>query len=223
VPTKLSVVQNYVTYLGYFARAPLELWGAGSVLIGGLLEKLEPYGASLGAVFQDSISSKPAEHSITFELPRNSRYRFSMGGLRAECQNGTLEDLERVPAFVSVAESWLRSCDTRIKFSSHLYSFGAHVEAEGKTSEQLLLGLSDQRINVLGRNRGAGVTFHADADEGLTQIQLQVDHSLVVHGGLFVQFVRVGASDAIDHPAIAESSKGMLYAGLEELGLELDR
>lgn len=218
----LIVHQNQLSYIGTFERPPVELWGAGPSLLGGLLEVLTPFGTSIEGVVMDSTSGRAAEQGVVYEFGRQATYRFSVGSLKADLVDFQDSELKLFPDMIQSAEAWVRGEVETVRFKSHLYSYSLHAALEDEISEVVLKRISDLRLESLGTDRGSGVTFHADNPDGEdSRLQLALDHSLTLTNGLFVRFLWIGLSDDIDHAECLRVNRQRFEASLAELDLKL--
>jgi hypothetical protein len=218
----LSVQQNQLSYVGTFERPPVELWGAGPSLLGGLLEVLTPFGTSIEGVVMDSTSGRPAEQAVVYEFGRQATYRFSLGSLKGDLLDFQETELSLFPEMIQKAEAWVREQVEEVSFKSHLYSYSLHASIKDETSEDVLKRISDLSLDALGTSRGAGITFQGDNPDGEdSRLQLALDHSLTLTHGLFVRFLWIALSDSVDHVRCLRVNRERFEASLAALDLEL--
>lgn len=219
----LLIQQNYLSYRGVFSSPALSLWGNGARIMGGLLGAFEPFGATLGGVSVDEVTSRPADQRIGLILPGGVGYTFRLEGVEAEIRDFEAQVLPDFAEFLSKGDGWLRDEVSDLGYSSHLFSYASHSALDGdEDSSSFLASITDVSLPRLGRNRGTGLILHADSDDGKTRYQLTLDHSLMVEGGLFLQFVVIKTQDQIDFNGVLEHVTQELGVALEQFGLRME-
>lgn len=218
---ELTFQQNFLSYVGVFRDPPLDLWFvSGGAIFPGLHRALAPFGASIEEATIDSASSRPAEQALVFNFGSQAQYRFSVGRVKADLSQFDESAALKFPEMIASAEAWLRAASEETSFSSHMYSYSLHSEVVDNTSSDVLQNLSDLHPAILGTNRGTGLTFHANHEDG-SLIQLSLDHSLAVPDGIYLQYVWTSTEDTIDHVAEVQANRERLEAALETLDLTI--
>ena len=106
-------------------------------------------------------------------------------------------------------------------FQSHVFTYATHNEVVNGTASEILMQTSELELSRLGTNRGTGLTFHGDLEEGTSRVQLTVDHSATVENGLFVQLVWLILGDELDHASTIAAQWDLFSAALADLGMEI--
>lgn len=217
---QLIVDRNHANYVGLFAKPALSLWGKGAVILEGLLEAFSEFGATLADVKVETGGS-PADEAVAVFFGLQGTYRFKFDRVLGNVSNVNDKGLEDFGRSLDLGEAWIRSEVPDCRFSSHLLSYAAHCRLDEGTSEEFLRSLNAPTLTSLGSSRGTGLIFHARGTESGSTVQLTIDHSVVLDGGLFVQFAVLSMDDRIDHSAMMIAGREQLFAALRELGVTL--
>jgi hypothetical protein len=219
---RLLVQQTEAQYVGAFARPPFSLWGDGRALLEGLHDAFAGFQVSLKDFRVEGTPDDPSSQTVKVYIGAHGQYRFRFDRVEATLTNGSLDELRLLPSLLANGSSWLREIVEGFTFQSHLLSYGVHCSLSEGTSETYLSNLATPALSTLGTARGNGVIFHADRDERSWRLQLTVDHSLLIEHGLFIQFVILSMSDALDYESLFDEVQNSLGASLAALGLSFD-
>ena len=137
-----------------------------------------------------------------------------------EILNPSERDLAQIPEILVAADTWAKSATAEFSYSSRACKFSGHYRLEEATSVDFLTTASDLSLSLLGKNRGTGLSFVGDLEDGVTRLQLTVDHSIVTDDGLFVEFNWITLDESMGYASIMEQGRKTLESALRELGLE---
>lgn len=216
----LSVEHNQLNYVGVFSKPAFELWGKGEKILKGLFSSFEPYGINLSNIRNNTASLDPSDQEITVNLS-GLIYRFKFD--RVECirTDATEEEFSTFPQLLNNGDKWLRSELPQFSFSSHLFTYLAHTSVQGSTSHRVLAPLSTVELPELGVSRGSGMIYRSDLAEKEWELQLTLDHSLLVPDGLFIQFSILSKADHQDYLNAFQEGRDLLKTTLKNVGVEI--
>ena len=156
-------------------------------LLGGLFDLFTPYQITLNDLHNASTSLNPSDQIITVDFGQNGNFRFKFD--RTEATVSGDQDFKSVTDLLRRTEEWLRSSVAAFSFQTHLFILASYNKLSEGTSQEFLRGFSDIAIPAIGTSEGSGIIFHWNIPEQNWRVQLLIDHSLNVSGGLFIQLL----------------------------------
>ena len=215
----LSVQRNEVTYTGLYVQPPFALWGEGAKILEGLYGAFASSGVTLADIRSESGGGSVADEAVRVNFGGQASFRFKFDRIEASLGSFTDSDLDGFASLLSLGDGWLRSAAPDLRFSSHLVSYSAHCALADTTSTTFLSRIPTPNLAAFGQGRGNGVIWHGES--GSTRLQLLLDHSILVQGGLFIQFIMIYLEDRVSFLEMLAVAREKLSSVLEELGLQL--
>lgn len=216
---ELVVRKNQVDYVGAFTRPVFSLWGDSKALFEGHYEAFSTMNVGFKDFRIEGTAEEPASQSIKIFLGLQGHYRFKFDRVEATLFDASADDQSALALVLQTGTNWLRSSVPNFSFQSHLVRYSSHCELSEGTSKQFLLAMNTMSLTGIGENRGSGAIFHADIPELAGQLQLTVDHSLLVDDGLFVDLVLLTQQEPVDYPGLHEACDDLLRRSLATVDL----
>lgn len=216
---KLLPQQAQVNYVGLFSKPAFALYAAGEKLWGGLFDVFAPNQITLSDMRNASTSLSPSDQVITVDFGQTGNFRFKFDRIEATAYGD--REFKSIPELLKHTEQWLRSAVPGFSFQTHLFMFASHNKLSQGTSQEFLLGFSQIDIPAIGTSEGSGIIFHWSIPEQNWRVQLMIDHSLNVSGGLFIQLFVRSEVDEIDYANAVKTGEELLVNALSRVGLEV--
>jgi hypothetical protein len=215
--TKLIPQRAQANYIGLFSKPAFALYGSADKLWGGVFNIFDPYQVSLGDMQNASTSLNPSDQIITVYFGRGGDFKFKFDRIEVTAPGD--QEFKSMPEILNRTDVWLRSAVPEFSFQTHLFSFASHNMLSEVTSQEFLLGFSEIDIPEIGTSEGTGLIFHWDIPDQHWRAQLTIDHSTVVPGGLFIQFLIRSESDKVDYITSMEKGEELFTKALSNIGL----
>lgn len=219
--TNLAVSQNQADYLGLYSRPLFSAWEKPRALLEGLFDALQGlHDGGAGAFRIDGAGDNPGELVITAALAQITA-RFRLDRFETTIANFDEGQLTTLTRALEATQKWLRGSVKGFAFRSHLLSYASHCTLSSGDTRDFLVHLTPAHLPVLGQNTGTGLIYHSENVERQLRIQLTLDHSLSVKGGLFIHYVLITERDAVDPAELIAFARESLVKALESIGLAL--
>jgi hypothetical protein len=202
--------RNQFDYAGVLARPPLSLWGDGRQILSTLYDAFSDKASSLEDYQIEGEQSLPATQGVRVSLGARQSFRFGFTRIEARLTDFRPEEVDSFFDTVRRGVEGLVKLTSEVGFQSHLLLYGAHLTLVRSTSTDFLRGLTNKSLAGLGTDRGTGLIFHADVPDTPLQVQLTVDHSLLVANGLFIQLALSVATGKMDVEATRRTFETLL-------------
>jgi hypothetical protein len=219
---KLITQQNRFDYRGVFTQPLFSLFGEGGKIVQGLYKSFSPYGVTLANIRNDSLSLSPSDQVLTVNFTTAAYYKFRFDGIESSVVNFTPQDLSDIPKLLSSGDNWLRSAAPDLSFQSHLFATFSHNRLSEGNSQDFLFNLFNVNAPNVGTSRGNGIIYHWDVPEYEWLVQLTIDHSVIVSGGLFIHFIVITAKDKIDYLETVQVGYKLFSEAMTQIGLEFE-
>jgi hypothetical protein len=217
----LAVQRNQLDYVGLYSRPAFAMWGNGQAVMEGMYDALQGFHSGLGDFRVLGDASNPTDQTVAVSVGARAEYRFKFDRIEATLYNFGRSDTETFPTMLDRGEAWLRESLPRFSFRSHLITYAAHAAVQEGAADGLLRALSSASIPVLGDDLGTGVIFHARHPEHGWVVQLSLDHSVLIDGGLYLQFQVLSTDDLLDARFALKTGRTLLEQALESVGVHL--
>jgi hypothetical protein len=198
-PTAHLVPQsNLLSYASLYAQPALALWGKGGEIAAGLYESFHDFGiglADISALSSDSLGGQGA----VVRWGDRSQMTFKFDRIEANVRNYLKSDLLTFPVLVSRAETWLRSAVPQLRFTTRVIEVSVHSTLAGATASEVLSGLGVRPLEIPAVSRSHGAIYHFNYPEKSARVDLLIDHSLTISGGIYLHFGVVTEGDEIDY------------------------
>jgi len=216
---ELIVQQNQLSYTGTYARPLFQLWGAGGLIFGGLFDAFAPFSVALADIRAEGTAQSVADQAVTVAFGLEGIYRFRFDRVELSFLNFTDETFTNLPAILSAGDVWLRKAVPELRFQNHQFQYGGHCRLNGGSAEEVLQKVVKTDFKVQTSPLRAGIILRwTEADPGWV-VQLTLDYSQIVDGGLFVWFAMTTVSDTINFSEVAAGGRALLESGLRQLDL----
>ena len=195
--TEISIQQNQLAYMGTFMVPVLELWGQGGILLKDIYDALSPFGISLSDMRSEAVTSDVSGQAIRVSLTNIGTYQFRFDRIESTFVNFSDQVLAEIPKYLAAGTSWLRKRSPQFKFGVHRFVYSGHgMLKEGGAAGRL--ELAARPIVGSGENLGTGAIYHWRVADKAWTLQLIVDRSTLIPGGVYLMFVLEVARDHVD-------------------------
>lgn len=219
MPFKLDLRHETLNYVGHYARPALELWGAGGLMIKGLLDSLGQHGVTLQQIVVSGSMSNASETVVTAHVPGVGAVKFGLDKLEFNFANFSAPFFEALPQTMVGLVSWIAKAVPNFKFASHRFSYFSHSFVEDSTPQEALKALNVRELKSAGISVGNGAIFNYTVPRKNWEIQLFIDKSQGLVGGLFVSLNLQINTGEIDYFATMMDARSYLADVLGELDL----
>lgn len=216
----ITVHQDQLEYVGLFATPAFGLLAQPDKVVSGLYYAFLGLHSGLSG-FEIENPEAALIHEISVGLIQRGTYRFTPERIEWTYPGAGSSELDAT--VLARGEAWLRSAVPELKFQHHYYTYFAHCSINDGSARDFLISLKSPHIAGFGENQGTGLIFHAGFPENGWVVQITVDHSNVVPGGLFVQCVTAITADPVQHQEIVRHIDVLFHQALTSLGLNLVR
>ncbi len=201
-----------------YVRPALSLWGEGGTIARGLYEAYQEFGVSLNDISALNSDSVGGQGAIV-KLGERSQLTFKFDRIEATVRNYLKDDLLAFPGLVARCEDWLRAAVPNHQFAFRVFEVNVHASLNDGTAESVLRGLGVRELDVNAVSRSHGASYHFTYPDLRTRVDLLIDHSLVVIGGLYVHFGMVIEGDMINYVETTTWAERTMRALLAAAGL----
>ncbi|CAA9349456.1 MAG: hypothetical protein AVDCRST_MAG68-3495 [uncultured Gemmatimonadetes bacterium] len=216
----LDVQQAQLEYLAVLDRPAFPLWANVPGMMGGLYQAFEGLHSGLADLTLEGDGRDPLGRTIVVSLGEQGFFRVGYERVEAELPDYTEDELAAFPATLARGDRWLRTHWSAAVVQAHYLTLSIHGTLSEGSSADYLRSLSAIELGI-GKSLGTGLIFHASLPTTGWDVHLTLDHSTVIEGGLFVQYVVTIGDDRIDHARTLDASFSFLNQGAESLGLEI--
>lgn len=220
---ELIVQQNQLLYTGTYSRPAFQLWDAGGTIIGGLYDAFNSLDVSLGDIKAEETGQSPLDQGVTVAFGLDGIYKFRFDKVELSFVNFTDQTLDKLPAILSAADKWLRGAVPDLKLRMHQFQYGGHSGLSEGSADEILQRVVKADFDVQDGPLHAGVILRWNQVEKGWGVQLTLDHSQVIAGGLFVWFAITIMADGIDYNGTATEGRAVLEKSLAQFGLAFNR
>lgn len=217
----ITVGQDQLDYVGLLKAPAFGLLSQPDKVTSGLYYAFVGLHTGLSDFEVDNESSAQLNETLIVNLGQRGTYRFDYERIEWTLPNAGALELDA--SVLDRGDAWLRSTLPETKFQHHYYTYFAHCWIDEGTATDFLLGLSSPQLVGFGENHGTGLIFHVSFPTHKWSLQITVDHSNVIVGGLFVQLVSAIAVDQVPHQQTVRHIDDIFRKALAQLGLELVR
>ena len=219
---KLAVQTNGLDYVGTYSRPAFSLWGQGAKVVSGLYDAFTPMGVSLSQISSKSGGDGVASESVNVLLGKRGIFQFRFDRVAVSKKDFTDAELIDFPSVAKAGIDWLLRAAPETEFESHTFSYAGHAEILGSDSREYLSSLLYPDLEV-GHDLGSGIIFHREIPIRSAKMELTVDHSKVIEGGLFLSFVVDIERGFLDYRDSIDYWLSTLNASLNAIDLQFDR
>lgn len=217
----IQVSQDQLEYVGLFAAPAFSLLSRPEQVVSGLYHAFSGMHHGLSDFEIESESHVPLSETIVVKLTNGGTYRFGSERIEWTLPSASTSDLDAL--VLDKAAEWIRSALPSGKFQSHYYTYYAHAWVLEGSAKDFLLGLGGPQLPGLGESQGTGFIFHGTYPAHGWTLQLTIDHSNVVAGGLYIHVVSTVMADHAPHQETVRYIDDVLVDSLKRLGLQLVR
>lgn len=119
-------------------------------------------------------------------------------------------------------DAWLRTIVRGPLLRNHYFTYTAHLFPQGGTAQDVLAALGTPTLPNFGESFGTGAVFHTFLSPRQWTVQITVDLSQQVVGGVFFQMIVAITQDTLDYNEIGLELYGVLRQALAATGLNVD-
>lgn len=217
----LHVGEAQFDYVATFAEPAFPLWANVGGLLASLYHGFAGLHAGLESIVSEGESRDPLARSAAVTLRDGAVFRIGYAASEAILPDYSSDELARFPEVLAKADGWLRAIWPRAVVASHLYTFTLDGTVSGGP-DAFLDSLNGRRFPGVPASLATGTVFHGRLPDRDWTVQLAVDHSTRVPGGLHVQFALVAGDDQIDPAATLTDAAGFLRDTLAALSLRVE-
>lgn len=218
---KLEIIQNEVNYTGVFSEADFRFWADDKRVTAGLYRSFREFNPALSDLTISRDPRTPAEYRAELALGVRSKFALRLDRIEAALSNFERAELARFADVLSRGREWVEKDFPSQSFRAHIFTYASHSSLSEGSSEVILSKVGRSDAPAIGKPRGHGVIFHYDVAEEGWQLQLTVDHSLVIVGGLFLHLVILANQNTINYSDVLTRGRAYLDILLAYFGLEL--
>jgi hypothetical protein len=216
--TKLHVHQAQLDYVAVFAVPAFPLWENVPAMLGGLYSAFDGLHSGLADLSVEGSEADPLGRKVLVSLGAHGSLR--VGYDRIEASTPLVGAApSRFRDVLVQGDAWLRTSWSTAAVHTHYLTFSIHAGLDHGTSVDYLRSLGGPVLTGIGDDLGTGVIFHVAPPVGQWQVHLTLDHSPLVEGGLFVEYVVTIPVDQIEFPAVLTHSDAILVNALASVGL----
>lgn len=219
MPFELDLQHEALNYTGRYARPTLELWGNGGLIIKGLLNALHPHGVTLQHIQVSAAVPNASETIVTAHVPGVGPVKFGFDKIEFNFANFTPAFFEAMPVTMNNLVAWITLALPDFRFASHSFSYYSHSFVKDTTPQEALKALDVRELKSAGISVGNGAIFNYTLPSKNWEVQLLIDKSRHLVGGLFVSLdVRIHTGE-IDYGQVIMEGRKYLADALAELDL----
>jgi hypothetical protein len=216
---ELQVGQEYLSYIGTFARPPFRLWGQGGAILEGLYDALAPFGVRFHDFRLEANSQLPTDIGVTATFANRGTHAFRFDRIESKFFNFDAQFYAAIPRILEATQAWLRKTVPSFQFASHQFLYSCHASIKGGSTALYLADIVKTRVIAAGKERGKGLIFHWELPQKKWETHLILDRSTSISDGLYLVFTLNAFIDDVEYAAMAEEGRIYLVDVLKELGL----
>jgi hypothetical protein len=211
--------QNSFNYVATLARPIFSLWDRPGALLAGLYDAYSDIGIGLRDISFVGPENAAAERGVAVNWGERSSMTLRLDRMEATIRNYLQSDLEAVPGYIERGEDWLRRESPEHRFATRLVTTSSHSLLNGESVEGILRNIGIRELNSSGRPRGHGASYHFEFPERSTLVDLMIDRSLVIDGGLYLNTMFLISGDIVDYHDVLNWGRATIDDLLSQIGL----
>lgn len=216
MPVTLDIRHESLSYTARFARPPLDLWGAGGRVVGGISEALAPYNVTLRNIQLNASVPTAADTIATVQLG-TTILKFSFEKIEVAFSNFSEEEFRGIPKFLQLSTGWLKD----FPFASHEAFYFSHCFLKAAAVDEFLKRINPNPIKSAGIDLGSGTVFYRAVPDKSWTTKLTIDKSQHFLGGLFIGLSITVANATVDYDSLLADGREYFVNAISDLGLEL--
>jgi hypothetical protein len=217
---QLDIVQDRLEYVGLLAAPAFRVFANQIALASGLYQAFQGYHSGIDNINFEGESAKPLQRSCVVDLGDHGTYRLSLE--RVEWTRTNAWAYQLASTVLGQGDAWLRQLGGGAPLMhSHYFTYSAHVFPIGSAPRDVLMGIGGPALQGFGDNEGTGVIFHTRNPVDEHELQLTIDHSHDVQGGLFIEMLIVFEHDSLDFVRTGPFLVDTLRRALKSVDLEV--
>jgi len=219
----LSVHWNGLEYTGYFVRPLFGLWASGSDFLAGMYDALRPLGISLTSMRTANAGASLGDQGFVATIG-NKELELRPERIRVSISSFATAELATFADVLQRMHLWLGSSGS-VEIDGEQLTYAAQCKLEdGAAAGEYLASLAPAVEWDAATAQPSGRIFHYTMQNPLAgaEIQLTVDRSATIDGGLFLYLLLTTHTAAEDYLVFMRDAQEILRRLTARLDLTFD-